>query len=1197
MKKISYLLLWASICLIPQFANARITQVAETGNLYSTILSSLDNDTIELTTSGGAYTVSSDLNFSTEKSLTIRAASGLAIRPIVTKTAGSYFVRYYPTTGSLTETLTFDGIDFVGGASTLYFLYARCPSLTSNLNVVMNNCVVRNMSSISSRVFNYLGTAGTTPAVYGDLIVTNSEFRNIGGNIINSTILYSSPNNASFTNCLFVGPSNSTSAQIRMSATGYNSFVMDHCTFTNARANELYFVSGTGTCSVTNTIFANSTNVSYNNYFGSTTPITLGSDCGVYYIAGGQIQKTNIYPRSTAAIATDPLLDATTGVATAAAYMTAGTDGKRIGYSLDPTITLSKSVLSDLSYTKSSGPSTAQAFNVKGSKLLADIVITPPTNYEISTTVSSGFVSTPITLSQSGGTISNTTIYVRLKSALADFTYTGDIILSSTGAISSTIALSGTVMNNPTIIMTPTTLTGFRYTIGGGPSTEQSFSVNGVNLTGGLTITAPSNYEISAVSGASFSPTSSISIAQSGGIVSPTTIYVRLKSGLSVSAYNQNVTLTSTGATTKLVACVGKVTNPPAVNASLSSLSGFTYFLGSGPSTAKNFKVSGNDLTAGVTITPPYGYEISTNLGSTYTASAVTLGLTNSDLADSTIYVRLQAGYSVSSYYGNISVASSGVTSKTIALTGNVVNVPAITTSTSSLTGFNYFANNGPSAIQSITVSGSYLVDTLVVTAPANYEISQTGGASFVAKTVLKYPQTAGIVSTTTIYVRLKSGLLANTYAGNIVATTTSGIANNIALSGTITNLPTITTSTTNLTGLNYIVANGPSAEQSFVVSGNYLTSILLINAPTHYEISTSTGVAFSPSNQILLTQSGGVAGPTTIYVRLKAGLISNTYTDSITVTSTNAVSKKVYFTGIVSIPTLTVSKTTLTLTKYIVSNGPSAALSFDVSGMNLSGNVTITAPTNFEISKLPTSAFTSSVVLTQVGNSVTNTTIYVRLIKALSVAEYSGNISITSTGATSKTIALAGKVVNPPTISQAMGGFDYNLGNGPSAENIIVLDGADLESGVIVTPSANFEISNISSADGGVFSNLPLTIPQALGYVNTSKIFVRMKSGLPFGIYSNNLLIQSTGATAISIPLRGEVKLPIGASFVNAKNSIRVTTTPSNIKVSGTNSGDTIEVYSIKGDKVNTVKANDGETNIKTTGRNVYVVKVITKE
>lgn len=112
--------------------------------------------------------------------------------------------------------------------------------------------------------------------------------------------------------------------------------------------------------------------------------------------------------------------------------------------------------------------------------------------------------------------------------------------------------------SSSTISTSTSTLTGFTYNIGSGPSSEQSFTVGGSNLTNDIAINAPTNYEISLVSGGTFG--ASIPLTQTGGTVATTTIYARLKAGLAVGNYNsENIAITSTGATAASVACSGSV--------------------------------------------------------------------------------------------------------------------------------------------------------------------------------------------------------------------------------------------------------------------------------------------------------------------------------------------------------------------------------------------------------------------------------------------------------------------------------------------------------------------------------------------------------------------------------------------------------------------------------------------------------------
>ncbi len=124
-------------------------------------------------------------------------------------------------------------------------------------------------------------------------------------------------------------------------------------------------------------------------------------------------------------------------------------------------------------------------------------------------------------------------------------------------------SLFHTSASSATITLTPTSLDGFTYIVGNGPSAEQSFTAEGSNLDADISITPPTNYEISTGTGGAFSATNPITLTQSGGSVNSTTIYIRLKEGLGVGNYNgENITASSTGADNKTVTCSGSVTSP-----------------------------------------------------------------------------------------------------------------------------------------------------------------------------------------------------------------------------------------------------------------------------------------------------------------------------------------------------------------------------------------------------------------------------------------------------------------------------------------------------------------------------------------------------------------------------------------------------------------------------------------------------------
>tara|TARA_R110001632_G_scaffold132020_2_gene246423 strand:+ start:775 stop:1773 length:999 start_codon:yes stop_codon:yes gene_type:complete len=143
--------------------------------------------------------------------------------------------------------------------------------------------------------------------------------------------------------------------------------------------------------------------------------------------------------------------------------------------------------------------------------------------------------------------------------------------------------------------------------------------------------------------------------------------------------------------------------------------------------------------------------------------------------------------------------------------------------------------------------------------------------------------------------------------AGSIALRATSTFGN-ISLDRTeilgIGATPTLTVSTTALSGFTYVEGSGPSNEVTFTVSGEDLTANATVSAPSDYEVSLTSGNSFASS--VSLTQSSGdiVGEPKTVYVRLKSGLPIDTYTiGNVTVASAGAITKNLSVNGNVTEP------------------------------------------------------------------------------------------------------------------------------------------------------------------------------------------------------------------------------------------------------------------------------------------------------
>ncbi len=197
------------------------------------------------------------------------------------------------------------------------------------------------------------------------------------------------------------------------------------------------------------------------------------------------------------------------------------------------------------------------------------------------------------------------------------------------------------------------------------------------------------------------------------------------------------------------------------------------------------------------------------------------------------------------------------------------------------------------------------------------------------------------------------------------------------------------------------------SAEQSFTISGQYLTNSIVATAPSDYEVSTTSGSGFGATATLTNTATQSAI----IYVRLKSGLADGSKTGNITIASTGATTTSSYTVAlsgsVASTPTLVPNVASLTQFANTAAAANSASSNFTLSGVNLtSGNVTVTAPTNFAVST-NNSTFSSSVTITPSSGAVSST-IYVRYSPTGS-GGYSGNVVIAWSGLTDQNVSVSG--------------------------------------------------------------------------------------------------------------------------------------------------------------------------------------------
>jgi len=242
----------------------------------------------------------------------------------------------------------------------------------------------------------------------------------------------------------------------------------------------------------------------------------------------------------------------------------------------------------------------------------------------------------------------------------------------------------------------------------------------------------------------------------------------------------------------------------------------------------------------------------------------------------------------------------------------------------------------------------------------------------------------------------------------------------------------TLTPSATALIGFNYTEGSGPSASQSFNLTGSNLNTgggTITVTGSTNYEVSSDNSTFGSTAS---ITYTGTSLASTPVYVRLKAGLAVGSYNGEPINISGGGTSSSVTASGSVS-PNTPFISTSGTVNALSTTYGTASANgTFSASGSNLTAPIVITAPSGFEISTATGSGFGNSVSLTPTSGTVSSTPIYVRLASTTAVGSYSGNITLASTSASTVTVAIPSSTVSAKalTITGLTGGTKVYDGN-----------------------------------------------------------------------------------------------------------------------------------------------------------------------
>jgi hypothetical protein len=338
----------------------------------------------------------------------------------------------------------------------------------------------------------------------------------------------------------------------------------------------------------------------------------------------------------------------------------AGTSYTTQGTFATPAITVT-GTLTNFGSVKIGNASTEQSYPLSATNLGANLVVTAPAGFEVSTTSGAGFGST-VTLIPVSGTAA-ATIYVKFAPGTVGL-FSGNITNTSTGATLQNVAVNGTGINNPVIISPTVTNVTSTSAVLGGNITNINFS----NVTErGIYYSTTNGFADG--SGTKISETGTfgtgVFTVNATGLAQGTAYYFKaFAANAAGTSYTNQSSFSTQGIT---------VTG---------ALASFGSIKVGNNSTPQSFTAAGVNLTANLVLTAPTGYQVSLTSGSGYGAS-VTLTPAGGTVSNTTIYVRFSP-FTTGLFSGNVTLTSTNAITQDVTVSGTGINNPVITTPTSS---------------------------------------------------------------------------------------------------------------------------------------------------------------------------------------------------------------------------------------------------------------------------------------------------------------------------------------------------------------------------------------------------------------------------------------------------------------------------------------------------------------------------------
>ena len=894
---------------------------------------------------------------------------------------------------------------------------------------------------------------------------------------------------------------------------------------------------------------------------------------------------------------------ATNGAGTATAF--SPTNVITTGASVLPAITATPGTL-NFGPVLVNGTSPNLNYSASAINLSADLTVAASANFQVSTNSATGFAST-LTLTPVAGTVPSTTVFVRFNPT-AQTGYSGFITNSSPGAATQTVSVSGAGANLPAVTTqlptaTNTTSATFAGTVTASNNavlTDRGFffsSSPGVTLTAtqvseGGTAQSAFTRSVTGLNVNQIYYYRSYAVNAIGTNLDSSDVSFYTLAAVPLAPVVGNATTNSL-----TVAIVSGDGNPNGTAYAIQETGSGNFVQANGTLGAtpvfQNTNVWGQRLVTGLAAGQSYTFQVRAQNGASFPTafgSSTTSSTANQPFGAGNVVLLSADTASANNTTFTIIELTTNTPNQTAvqAIAVNGTSGPNALRTSGSASSVGYLANSDDGTLllfsahnstnssvnaNTLTARG---VGTLNTNAVFNLATTYTGSSG-------QQTRAAGTVNNSFFFIGDQNGLYTNgtssaVTSGNyrsvksfggtayiFAASTTVVPVSTVTAAGTITALPGLangaasrqdfylvssgsngstfdvlyvldTTSATVGSILKYSLVSG-----SWTANGSYATTfggfgLCAVKSGSGATLFVTSGTGATAANNLIrLTDTNG----------FNVNLGINT-PDNVTLytAGASATIKGVAFAPRALIPAISITGTPAAFTNTY--GTASAAQNFTVTGANLSGNITATAPTGFEISTNVSTTYGSTATFLANGSSV-NGTLFVRLAATAPVGGYnSQSFALSSPGANTAnfTTTASGNSVLPKGLTvtanstnrvygTANPAFTANYSGFANGETVSVLSGSpSLTATATISSNAGSyvitaAIGTLSAANYSFsFVNGTLTITKA------TTIFTLSSSGNPSG-FGDGLTFSANNFAA---DLTGSVQFVTnGASFGSA--------------------------------------------------------------